>query len=258
MSDADRTVRVHLIGLPLDVHRRYGEHQEALRRELAFVEHARSPDAAPARLQALTEDLRERYGATTQAQNEQIDAALAAGDATIDLAFELPDDITDAVQRLGHLLAELDEFCREGELLTLVTPPDLLAYREWFLEEFLRQAQEGEAPRPWQAPEPPPSTVPTPAPDGHTAVRIAVDDDLDLATAPALRQELVEHLESGIATITLDLSACEFLDSTGLSLLVTTHRRLTEAGGGLRLAGVTKPVRAVLEMAGTDAFFGTG
>ncbi len=87
-------------------------------------------------------------------------------------------------------------------------------------------------------------------------VRVRVEDDLDLATAPALRNELVSHIDDGVTDITIDLSACEFLDSTGLSLLVTTHHRLLEAGGGLQLEGATGQVQSVLEMAGTTDFFG--
>jgi anti-anti-sigma factor len=84
---------------------------------------------------------------------------------------------------------------------------------------------------------------------------VAIDDDLDLATAPALRKTLVEAIDKGATRITLDLSRCTFMDSTGLSLLVTTHHRLAESGGGLRLDGLTPPVRSVIEMAGATEFF---
>ena len=87
-------------------------------------------------------------------------------------------------------------------------------------------------------------------------MRVTVDDDLDLATAPALRQVLVDHIEDGVTHITLDLSACEFLDSTGLSLLVTTHHRLAR---GRRRAAAHRcdgQVRGILDMAGTTDFFG--
>lgn len=258
MSDSTPTVPLHLVGLPLDVHRRYGEHQEALRRELAFVEHARDPEAAPARLHALTLELRGRYGGLMQAQAAQLEEALAARQPTIDLDFDLPPDIVDATAHLGALLDELDAFCRDGDLLTLVTPPDLVAYRRWFLSELEQQIRHQRPPTPWPlatrgAVSEPSDTSPNGSSPG---VRVTVDDDLDLATAPALRQVLVGHIEDGVTHITLDLSACEFLDSTGLSLLVTTHRRLLEAGGGLRLAGAGGQVRGILDMAGTNDFFG--
>ncbi len=44
---------------------------------------------------------------------------------------------------------EADDYCRAGQhLLTLVTPPEALAFRRWYLGEFVRQIA-GEQPRPW-------------------------------------------------------------------------------------------------------------
>jgi anti-sigma B factor antagonist len=83
-----------------------------------------------------------------------------------------------------------------------------------------------------------------------------VEDDLDLATAPGVRQALLEHIDRGATDIVVDLSGCDFLDSTGLSLLVTTHRRLLELGGGLRIAGAKDQVRGVLDLSGTTDYFG--
>jgi anti-sigma B factor antagonist len=247
-------VQVHLLGFPVEIHRRAGEHSEALRRELAFVEHAHGADAAPARLEALTAELAGRYGELTTAQSERIAAAIAAGEQSIDLLYELPDEVVDGVVHLGQLLDELDELCRDGALLTMVTPPDLLAFRRWVVGEIEGQIRERRPPRPWND-----ATIG--AAEEHqdhaagATVRVAIDDDLDLATAPALRKTLVEAIDKGATRITLDLSRCTFLDSTGLSLLVTTHHRLAEDGGGLRLEGLTAQVKSVLEMAGATEFF---
>ena len=55
------------------------------------------------------------------------------------------------------MLDEADVFCREGELLTLATPADEVAFRRWFLNEFVRQLR-GEPPRRWSgAPDAPAS-----------------------------------------------------------------------------------------------------
>jgi anti-sigma B factor antagonist len=247
-------VRVQLLGFPVELHRRASEHSEALRRELAFVEHAHGADAAPARLEALTAELAGRYGGLITAQSEQIAEAIAAGEPSIDLRYELPDDVVDGVVHLGQLLDELDELCRGGALLTMVTPPDLLAFRRWLLGEIEGQIRERRAPRPWNDATPDSAEEHHDPAAGPTA-RVAIDDDLDLATAPALRKTLVEAIDKGATRITLDLSRCTFMDSTGLSLLVTTHHRLAEEGGGLRLEGLTAPVRSVLEMAGATEFF---
>ncbi len=258
MTDRGSLVKVQLLGLPVEVHRRAGEHQEALRRELAFVEHAQADDAAPARLHALTTELNERYGGLTQPQSDQILAAIDDGVERIDLAYELPADVVEAALRLAELLDDLDQFCADGDLLTLVTPPDLLAYRRWFLGEFVEQVRDGRAPRPWQAAAATDDGGTGIGVDTATSVRIEVSDDLDLGTAPALRSRLAAHAEAGVNHITLDLSACGFLDSTGLSLLVATHHRLVKAGGGLRVTGADGQVRGILDMAGATEFFDQG
>jgi anti-anti-sigma factor len=256
VSTQGQLARVRLLGLPVEIHRRAEEQHEALRRELAFVEHAQAADAAPARLEALTAELAGRYSSFTAAPNERLAAAIAAGEPTVDLDYEVPPDIVEATVHLSALLDELDELCREGLLLTLVTPPDLLAYRRWVFGEFVAQIREGREPRAWTHPsESPPPPIEA---HGRDEARVVVDGELDLATAPALRSSLVEHLDAGMTRITIDLSGCEFMDSTGLSLLVTTHHRLREAGGGLRLEGISKPVRAVLEMAGALDLFDEG
>jgi hypothetical protein len=47
------------------------------------------------------------------------------------------------------MLDEVDEFCRQGKhLLTLATPPELVAYRRWYLGEFIAQLA-GRPATPW-------------------------------------------------------------------------------------------------------------
>ena len=102
----------------------------------------------PARLTALVEELRGRFsGFTLQPEAELADAA-ALGADTIDLEYHLPPEALQAAADLGAMLDEADEFCRNGDLLTLATPPEALAFRRWFLGEFARQAA-GEAPVAW-------------------------------------------------------------------------------------------------------------
>jgi len=50
--------------------------------------------------------------------------------------------------RLREVLDEADAFCREQRLLTPPPTPQLLAMRNWYLGEFVRQGA-GEEPLPW-------------------------------------------------------------------------------------------------------------
>jgi hypothetical protein len=141
-------IEIRLLDLPVEVHRRVAEHQDEIRRELTWI--AEEPGSVPARLQAIGDQLREQYSGFTEGPTSRLDQAMADGQVTIDLVYQLPPGVGEAAKMLGDLLDEVDEFCRRGGMLALETPPEALAYRRWFLGEFVRQAA-GEEPQPWTA-----------------------------------------------------------------------------------------------------------
>ena len=144
MSDL---VRVSILGMPLEVMQRSSEHSDELLREFALIREEGS-DHVPARLLALIEELRSRFGSFSEGPRQAMQAALERGDETIDLHYDVPPTVAAAARQLGDLLDEADEFCRSGDLLTLATQPDGLAFRHWYLDEFQRQV-DGLPPRPW-------------------------------------------------------------------------------------------------------------
>lgn len=64
---------------------------------------------------------------------------------------------------------------------------------------------------------------------------VALRGQVDVFTAPQLRDRLYGLLASGETQVVLDLDGLTFCDSNGLSVLVSTLRRLTEAGGTLEI-----------------------
>ena len=89
---------------------------------------------------------------------------------------------------------------------------------------------------------------------GSTIV-IDVAGELDIATAPQLREVLLELvIGQGSQTVVLDLSALEFVDSTGLGLIVGLRRRLVATGGELVLWRPTNRVARVIEISGLSEF----
>jgi anti-sigma B factor antagonist len=79
---------------------------------------------------------------------------------------------------------------------------------------------------------------------------IAVRGELDLSTAPALEPALEEALSSSEAVI-VDLTECEFIDSTGIALVVRAWQRI-EGDGGRKLVVCSSnaQVGRVLEISG--------
>lgn len=81
-----------------------------------------------------------------------------------------------------------------------------------------------------------------------------VRGELDMNTAPDLARGLEEALEESGGSIMLDLSACEFIDSTGIALIVRTWQRLCNGDGGrLALCCSNHQVRRLLKITGVEA-----
>lgn len=83
---------------------------------------------------------------------------------------------------------------------------------------------------------------------------IAVQGELDLSTAPDLEGPLEEVLSSGEGSLLIDLSRCEFIDSTGIALIVRAWQRLDsgENGRTLVICSQNDQVRRVLEITGLE------
>lgn len=84
---------------------------------------------------------------------------------------------------------------------------------------------------------------------GRAAV-IAVSGELDLASGPALEEELTRVIDGGTAVLVLDLRQLHFMDSTGLSIIVKAHQRLAEAGREMCLVRGPQQVQRLLDLTG--------
>jgi anti-anti-sigma factor len=77
--------------------------------------------------------------------------------------------------------------------------------------------------------------------------------ELDLATAPQLEDELLPPLHAGGA-VALDLRGLDFMDSTGVRVIVAAHLAAQEHDGAFTVCAVPDgPVARVLEISGLDA-----
>jgi anti-sigma B factor antagonist len=98
----------------------------------------------------------------------------------------------------------------------------------------------------------------TTGPDFEVTVRrssgtavVQVAGELDLASAPALA-DVLRSLEPPCDRVILDLSGLAFIDSTGLRLAITEHRRAELDGFDFVVAGATEPILRVLRITGLD------
>lgn len=88
----------------------------------------------------------------------------------------------------------------------------------------------------------------------HGVWTISVRGELDLSTAPELEGPLDQALQSGDGSVLIDLSSCEFIDSTGIALIVRGWQRLDsgEDGRSLVICSQNDQVRRVLEITGLE------
>jgi anti-sigma B factor antagonist len=104
----------------------------------------------------------------------------------------------------------------------------------------------------------------SPAPFEATAAKlddgvrvVAIRGELDLGSAPGLEPALEEAVAAGDASVLIDLSDCEFIDSTGIALIVRAWQRIdtTAEGNGagrLVICSDNTQVRRVLEITGLE------
>jgi anti-anti-sigma factor len=82
--------------------------------------------------------------------------------------------------------------------------------------------------------------------------------ELDMNTAPELEQRLEQLAPDVDGLVLLDLTRCEFIDSTGIALIVRTWQRVDREGGGegkgrLVLCCNNHQVRRLLEITGVES-----
>ena len=94
----------------------------------------------------------------------------------------------------------------------------------------------------------------TPAAGGVTIAELS--SELDIACAPALREQLLGLLRPGSSRLVIDLSKVSHCDASGLAVLIGTGRRARLLGGFLRLAAVSPQVDQGLHVTGLRQHLG--
>jgi anti-sigma B factor antagonist len=71
--------------------------------------------------------------------------------------------------------------------------------------------------------------------------------NVDAVNAAGVKERLLALLQPGQRVI-IDITSLEFVDSSGLGVLLSALRLVSADGGDLKLAGATKSLRAILEL----------
>ena len=84
------------------------------------------------------------------------------------------------------------------------------------------------------------------------AAVVTVGGDVDLHSAPLLRDQLTSLLDEGARAIVLDLSDATFLDSMALGVILAAKKRLTAEQGNLEVVVPTPEIRRIFEITMLD------
>ena len=84
---------------------------------------------------------------------------------------------------------------------------------------------------------------------------IEIEGEVDVYTAPQLKQQMIALLEAGNIVMIVDLSKVDYLDSTALGVLIGGLKRVRERDGNLPLICPSQRIRRVFEITGLDKIF---
>ena len=84
---------------------------------------------------------------------------------------------------------------------------------------------------------------------------VAVGGEIDVYTAPKLREQLVDLVNAGRYHLVVDMEGVEFLDSTGLGVLVGGLKRVRAHDGSLRLVCTQERILKIFRITGLTKVF---
>ncbi len=90
--------------------------------------------------------------------------------------------------------------------------------------------------------------------DGRVPV-VSVIGEVDMATAPAFEQSLLDAADSGTDQVIVDLSGCSYFDSTGLKVLLATRRHLDPMNRRLSVVMSNPNMLEIFRITGFDRRF---
>ena len=87
------------------------------------------------------------------------------------------------------------------------------------------------------------------------ATIIAVGGEIDVYTAPRLRDKITELVADGVYTLIIDMEGVEFLDSTGLGVLVGGLKKVRAHDGSLQLICTQERLLKIFRITGLAKVF---
>ena len=84
--------------------------------------------------------------------------------------------------------------------------------------------------------------------NGETVV--SIEGRVDTVTVPDLEMKVAPIWDTPAITLVFDCEKLEYVSSSGLRIILTTHKQITANGGKFILRNLTREVRSVLDLTG--------
>jgi len=91
---------------------------------------------------------------------------------------------------------------------------------------------------------------------GPTPGSASLVGEIDFSVTPKVRNALMGVIEAGTPEVALDLSGLDYIDSSGLALLIEARKILLEAKRSLRIVGISSQVRKIFNLTQLGELFG--
>lgn len=86
-------------------------------------------------------------------------------------------------------------------------------------------------------------------------ISINIPKNFTIEEAAKFRIQINKFIEDGGRNFILNFSECDFIDSTGLGVIVSAYKKCTEHGGSIKLKELKEPVKKLFKLTRLDKVF---
>lgn len=79
-------------------------------------------------------------------------------------------------------------------------------------------------------------------------IKVVLGGNLYVEEATELRETLIQEIERGAHSINLDLSGLDYIDSSGLGVLIAIHKRCMQKSGSVKIKGLKGNIKELFEL----------
>lgn len=86
-------------------------------------------------------------------------------------------------------------------------------------------------------------------------IRVQLVGSLYVEEATELRERLLQQIDNGVHTILIEMNELDYIDSSGLGVLIAIHKRCIQKGGSLKIKGIRGNVKELFELTRLNKVF---